>query len=159
MKSCGECALCCKLLEVPGIAKAGQWCQHCVPGLKTGCCTIHDQRPEVCSAWHCFWRAESWPDWLRPDRSKVIFEALPGVVTILVSVELSKPDAWKSKEIREVIEKLRKKGRPIILKTKNDSEMFIPKGFTQADVLRDIKTVLDWKEKINGSSNIHRRPD
>jgi hypothetical protein len=74
-------------------------------------------------------------------------------------VEQSQPDAWKKKEIMEIIEKLRKKGRPIILKTKNDSEMFIPKGFTQADVLRDIKTVLDWKEKINGSSNIHRRPD
>ena len=155
MKECGECALCCKLLEVPGLAAGGQWCPHCVPGLKTGCCTIHHDRPEFCSGWHCFWRAESWPDWLRPDRCKVIFEALPGVITILISVEPSSPDAWKKKGILEVIEKLRRKGRPLVVKTQNDSEMFIPKGGSKEDVLRDIKTVLDWQESNNGSSNIH----
>jgi hypothetical protein len=155
MKDCSNCALCCKLLHVPSLAAAGQWCPHCVPGLKNGCCTIHPDRPDFCRGWHCFWRAENWPDWLRPDKCKVIFEALPGVVTILVSVEPSRPNAWKTKEILEVIEKLRRKGRPLVLKTKNDSEMFIPKGAVQADVLHDIKTVIDWKEKMNGSSDIH----
>lgn len=155
MKDCDRCALCCKLLEIPGLAAPGAWCPHAKPGQKGGCCNIHAQRPQICSGWHCFWKAESWPDWLRPDRCKVIFEALPGVGTILISVEPSRPNAWKKKEIVKVIEKLRKKDRPLVLKTKNDSKMFIPKGFTKNDVLRDIKTVLDWKEKINGSSNIH----
>jgi hypothetical protein len=155
MKDCGECALCCKLLEVPGIAAAGQWCPHCAPGSKFGCCTIHDERPEFCQNWHCFWRAESWPDWLRPDRSKVIFEALPGVETILVSVEPSRPDAWKTLEIAKVIDILRKKGRPMVLKTKNDSVMVLAEGYSKADVLKDIETVLDWKEKMYGSSDVH----
>jgi hypothetical protein len=148
MKDCGECALCCKLIEVPGLAVAGQWCPHCSPGTSNGCCTIHDSRPEFCKGFHCFWRAEEWPDDLRPDKCKVIFEALPGVKTILISVEPSRPDAWKKRKILEVIEKLRKKGRPLVLKTKKDSEMFIPDGWSQQKVLHEIKQVIDWKERV-----------
>ena len=155
MKPCGECALCCKLLEVPGLAAPGTWCKYCAPKSKNGCCTIHSERPEFCREWHCFWRAESWPDWLRPDRCKVIFEALPGVNTILISIDLSNPDAWKYNGIPKVIEKLRRKGRPLVLKTINDSVMFIPNGLTREDVLCDMRTVLEWKGKINGRPNIH----
>jgi len=147
MKDCGKCALCCKLIEVTGLAVAGEWCPNCEPGRKGGGCTVHSVRPEQCSNWHCFWRAEEWPDHLRPDRCKVIFEALPDVLTILVSVDTHRPDAWKNKEVLEVIEKLRKKGRPLVLKTKNDSKMFLPKGWSQQRVLQDIKQVMSCKEK------------
>ena len=155
MKDCGECSLCCKLIDAPGLAPAGKWCPHCDPGLKDGCCTIHPDRPEFCRNWHCFWRAESWPDRLRPDRCKCIFEALPGVETVLVSVEPSRPDAWKEPQVMRVIEILKKKGRPVVLKTKNDSKMFIPKDYTRADILDEINKVLEWKEKMYGSADIH----
>lgn len=155
MKDCGACSLCCKLLDVPGLAAAGDWCPHCKPGTPGGGCTIHDNRPKVCIGFDCFWRAESWPDWLRPDKCKVLFEALPGVMTILISVDPSRPDAWKKKRIRNVIETLRKKGRPLVLKTKNDSKMFVPEGWSKPGILKEIKQVLDWKEKINGGSDIH----
>jgi hypothetical protein len=147
MKECGECSLCCKLISVPGLAKAGEWCPYCKPGSKKGGCTIHDSRPSFCVGYHCFWRAESWPDKYRPDKCKVIFEALPGVYTILISVDPSKPDAWKEKDILEVIEKLRKKGRPLILKTINDSEMFLPEGWDKKRVLMEIKKVIDLKKE------------
>lgn len=152
MKECGSCSLCCKLIDVPGLAEAGKWCPNCKLG---NGCKIYDKRPSICLGFDCFWRAESWPDNLRPDRCKVIFEALPGVHTILVSVDPERPDAWKKKEIRKVIEKLRTKGRPLVLKTKNDSKMFIPKEWTQQAVLKEIKQVIDWKAKNYGSSNIH----
>jgi hypothetical protein len=155
MKSCGSCSLCCKLIEVPGLAEAGKWCPHCKPGSSAGGCTIHADRPEVCQGWHCFWRAEEWPDGLRPDRCKVIFEALPGVMTILVSVEPSRPDSWKTKRILNVMDRLRKKGRPLVVKTKNDSVIFLAEGYSKADVLRDINKVIAWKEKMNGNSDIH----
>ena len=146
MKECGPCSLCCKLLNVPGLARAGEMCRYCKPGTQEGCCTIHDDRPEVCLGYNCFWRAESWPDELRPDRVGVIFEALPGVKTVLVSVEPSTPDAWKEKEVLRVIGILRKKRRPVVLKTQNDSTMFIPDGMGREDVLRDIRQVLNWQE-------------
>lgn len=115
---------------------------------------IHDHRPDVCLGFDCFWRAESWPDHLRPDRCNVIFEALPGVYTILVSVEPETPDAWKEPGVMRVIKTLQNKGRPLVLKTRNDSKMFIPEGWDQERVLAEIKKVIDWKEK-NGSTDIH----
>lgn len=150
MKDCGKCSLCCKLLDVPGLAAPGQWCRYCRPG--RGGCLIHDDRPEVCLGFDCFWRAESWPDWLRPDISKVIFESLPGVETILISVDPLTPDAWKDKRIMNVILRLQSKGRPLVLKTINNTAFFIPKGWTHEDIMSDIKTVIDWK---NDSSIVY----
>ena len=157
MKDCGECSLCCKLVKVPGLAEAGEWCPNCKPGRVGGGCTIHENRPDFCKGYHCFWRAESWPDEFRPDKCKVIFEALPGVLTIVISVDPSRPDAWQEKAIRTIIEKLRRKGRPLVLKKKIGSEMFIPKGWNQERVLADLKKVIDWQEKNNGSSLIYNR--
>jgi hypothetical protein len=38
-RSCGECSLCCYLLDVPQAGKARRsWCPHCKPG--KGGCTI-----------------------------------------------------------------------------------------------------------------------
>lgn len=144
MKDCGGCTVCCKLLNVPGLAGCGEQCPHACPG--TGC-MIYEERPDVCLGFDCFWRAESWPDELRPDKCNVLFEALPGVKTILVSVEPDDPDAWKKPKILRVIHILRDKGRPLVLKTKNDSMMFIPDGWSKEDVLHDIKQVIDWQQQ------------
>jgi len=147
MQDCGKCSLCCKLIEVPGLASAGEWCPHCDPGNPVGGCTIHSKRPSFCKNFHCFWRAEDWPEWLRPDMSGVIFESLPGVETVLVSVDPSQPDSWKEPGVRKVIEILRRKCRPVILRTKSDSMMFIPDGMGKDDILRDVRQVIDWQEK------------
>lgn len=155
MKDCGECSLCCKLIDVPGLAGAGKWCPNCKPGASAGGCQIHEDRPSVCLGFDCFWRAESWPDELRPDMCKVIFEALPGVRTILMSVDPSRPDAWKEPSVLNVVSILRRKGRPLVVKTKNDSEMFVPEGWTQQGVLKEIKQVMDWKANNYGSTDIH----
>lgn len=155
MKDCGSCAMCCKLIDVPGLAPAGTWCPHCDPGRREGGCTIHKNRPSFCKGYHCFWRAESWPEEFRPDRCKVIFEALPGVEVILISVDPSRPDAWKKKDVRGVIEKLRRKGRPLVMKTKSGSEMFAPSGWSETMIRREVQKVIDWKEKMNGGSDIH----
>jgi hypothetical protein len=85
----------------------------------------------------------------------VIFEALPGVETILVSVEPSRPDAWRKKEVLRVIEILRSKGRPLVLYTKDGPEVFVPEGWVRADVEREIQSVMDWKEKMNDRSVVH----
>jgi hypothetical protein len=90
---------------------------------------------------------------LRPDRCKVLFEALPGIYTVMVSTDKSRPDTWKKKEVVEVILKLKSKGRPVIVRTKNDTEFFIPDGWTQQGVMREIKAVLD--RRGNGNSNVH----
>lgn len=54
MRECGACSRCCKLLDIPVLAKpGGKWCQHCKPGC--GGCTIYDTRPDVCRKFACQW--------------------------------------------------------------------------------------------------------
>ena len=146
MKECGSCALCCKLLNVPGVCDQGTQCQYADTTRDGGACKIYGSRPEVCSGYNCFWKAESWPDRLRPDRCNVIFESLPGVETVVLAIDPAHPDAWRNPEVMRVIRILRKKGRPLVFKTEHDSMMFIPDGLRREDVLRDIKQVIDWQE-------------
>ena len=66
-RSCGDCVVCCEVLEVdtPDLRKrAGALCVH-----STGRgCGIHATRPEICRAWFCGWRRiGAMPDEARPD--------------------------------------------------------------------------------------------
>lgn len=143
MKDCGSCAVCCKFLDIPSIEKkADTWCQYCDPG-RHHACNIYERRPKECTNFHCFWQAEEWYDWLRPDRCGVLFESLPGVETIMVSTDKSDPDVWKIKRICNVIEILKRKGRPVIIRTKNDTQFAIPEGWSIEKIMADLKTVLD----------------
>ncbi len=70
-RSCGQCTVCCRVLEIEALGKpAGVLCRH-----NTGnSCGIYEERPEACVQWHCLWRRISaLPDALRPDRSGVVF--------------------------------------------------------------------------------------
>jgi hypothetical protein len=69
-RSCGECSLCCKLVqpdELPATA-IGEWCPHCKPG--DGGCMIYPDRPRSCREFLCLWRMKTnIPDHVRPDRA------------------------------------------------------------------------------------------
>lgn len=78
-RACGDCRLCCKVLEIYEIFKPkGEWCQHaCSKG-----CGIYASRPEGCQAFECFWLANPvaektgavlFKDDERPDKVKVVF--------------------------------------------------------------------------------------
>ncbi|MGA2894952.1 MAG: hypothetical protein ABSE22_18965 [Xanthobacteraceae bacterium] len=69
-RSCGSCALCCKLLGLLDSGKMGRWCPHC---LKSSGCGIYDSRPEVCRTFNCVWLtdAEFGDEW-QPTRSKIV---------------------------------------------------------------------------------------
>jgi hypothetical protein len=78
---CGDCSLCCRLLEVQEIDKPFlKMCQHAQRGAG---CTIYASRPESCRAFVCTWLASqqapdgaAWdrmPPEMRPDRCHVVF--------------------------------------------------------------------------------------
>lgn len=79
MKPCGECSMCCKLLQIvkadnfPFDKPAGQWCKHCNPGKGCGIFNTPDL-PILCKTYHCGWQANfDWPDYMRPDKCHAIF--------------------------------------------------------------------------------------
>jgi hypothetical protein len=57
-RECGNCSLCCRLLDVPEAGKqTAQWCPHCRPG--KGGCSIYAARPQACRHWACSWLVNS----------------------------------------------------------------------------------------------------
>src|SRR5436190_7565495 len=67
-KPCGDCSLCCKILDIPELEKpGGVWCRHFAKGRG---CGVHADRPQVCRGYQCTWTwtaplDERW----RPDRA------------------------------------------------------------------------------------------
>jgi hypothetical protein len=93
-RACGTCTLCCKVFDVPSLAKpAGQWCRHCAPGRG---CGIHETRPEHCRSFHCLWMTAPWlgPEW-KPERAKMVLTVDPATRYLLVQVDPGSAAAWK----------------------------------------------------------------
>jgi len=73
-RSCGQCSLCCFLLDVPeaGKPKSG-WCPHARPG--KGGCAIHESRPGVCRTYNCQWLVDATiPDRWQPLKCKMLLD-------------------------------------------------------------------------------------
>lgn len=80
---CGECTMCCKLIEfasvegetqigTAGVKAAGKWCSLCKKG--AGCSVFASaERPNACTSFECFWLKSQetehpLPMSLRPDQ-------------------------------------------------------------------------------------------
>jgi hypothetical protein len=93
-RTCGACTLCCKVFDVPSLAKPmGQWCRHCKPGRG---CGIHETRPEHCRSFHCLWMTQEWvgSEW-KPDRAKMVLTIDPVTRFLLVQLDPGQASAWK----------------------------------------------------------------
>jgi hypothetical protein len=73
-RQCGECSLCCKVLEIKqtdgplelAFAKVqGKWCVYAA---KKAGCKIHHVKPDVCREFRCLWLQGAGPEAMRPDR-------------------------------------------------------------------------------------------
>jgi hypothetical protein len=93
-RACGECSLCCKLVEVEELSKpAGSWCPHCAPG---NGCAIHADRPAECRAFYCSWLISPnlGPEW-RPTKCKMVLYVEGERNVLAVRVDPSDPSAWR----------------------------------------------------------------
>jgi hypothetical protein len=93
VRECGDCAMCCKLLDVNSIEKkAGTWCTHCVG--QRGC-AIYETRPQECRNFICAWLAgptldERW----KPSNCKFVVAPDGDGLRLKVAVDPARPDAW-----------------------------------------------------------------
>jgi hypothetical protein len=92
-KSCGECSLCCKTMQIPELDKPkDHWCSHCNPGAG---CAIYETRPEVCRAFKCRWLIDPamGPEW-KPSRSGLVL-VMDSDARLGVHVDPDRPGAWR----------------------------------------------------------------
>jgi hypothetical protein len=94
VRQCGDCTLCCKVLEVTALAKpSGRWCAHCEIGKG---CAIYAERPQACRDFNCGWLMmpeldERW----KPSECKLVIAASAADRRLTIGVDPSRPEAWR----------------------------------------------------------------
>ncbi len=93
-RECGDCTMCCKVLEVGALKKpAGTWCTHCTTSRG---CGIYETRPQECRDFMCAWlESHTLDERWKPSLCKFVVSAEPGNVNLKVSVDPARPDAWR----------------------------------------------------------------
>jgi hypothetical protein len=89
-RPCGGCTMCCKVAAVPEIDKpASTWCRNCD---KSKGCKIYQQRPQACRDFYCLWKVMlDFPEELRPDRCKVIWQMTEDGRTAVATTDYPEP--------------------------------------------------------------------
>ena len=133
MRECGECTMCCLVLEISPLNKArNEPCKFCDKG-----CTIYNDRPQHCKDFECLWlKDESISEDLRPDICGVVFEKLGDHDIYLALVDPKRPHAWL--DIRDFMNKLADEGNAVVVAT-GKRPVRLPKGKTIDDVRKEIK--------------------
>ena len=82
---CGECTLCCKMINIPWMnSPAGVYCKNCSPGKG---CNIFKDAPEDCKEYSCLYcQMEKVSVNLRPDVCHVIFEKINDEIVIVTGL-------------------------------------------------------------------------
>lgn len=90
-RTCGECAMCCKITEIPELQKPhNTWCQHCVDYRS---CGIYETRPQRCRDFFCYFMLSDLGEAWRPSKCRMMVTAHSD--RILVMVDPARPDAWR----------------------------------------------------------------
>ena len=129
-KQCGECALCCKVMQIDEIAKARHvMCGHLRKGVG---CTIYDTRPKACAQFVCLWLADEKMDasW-RPDRCRFV---MWGQDQLMIDVDPAYPDAWRKEPYYSKLKQASDRKRPggVDVVVRNGREVVIL--FPEADI-------------------------
>lgn len=90
-RSCGDCALCCHLGEIPGFKPFNQWCVHCPSHAR---CDIYPSRPQPCRDFHCHYLLSDLPDAWFPNHCGFIVATYDAPPRVLVSVDPERPARW-----------------------------------------------------------------
>jgi hypothetical protein len=107
-KECGDCSLCCKLLDIPELDKPrGQWCPHVIP--KRGC-SIYSSRPGSCQNFVCLWLLDTRLDdvW-KPNKCKMVVVA-ESDMHVVVYVDKGVIQPWLQEPFFSTLRKMAARG-------------------------------------------------
>jgi Fe-S-cluster containining protein len=111
-RSCGTCMMCCKVYTIHELNKpAGRWCVHA----ERGCgCKIYEARPDTCRRFYCMWIVDPTlgPEW-KPEKAHFVVSLdLLGYQALTISLDASRPDAWRKEPYYSTIKGWAKKFCP-----------------------------------------------
>lgn len=149
MQECGECTLCCKLLEIRSMdSSINEWCEGCDP--KKGC-KVHNVRPDECRDFDCSWRlTPNVPLELRPDKCKVVFHPINDHIMF----GLHHPNYDMLPIVERQIGEFLRTGNSVVIKYLDSRKphIAIAKGHTGkrvwAETLKKYKEYLDDRSKL-----------
>ncbi len=104
VKECGDCTLCCKLLQVSELEKPqGRLCVH-VDGSKG--CAIYSERPQSCRSFHCLWLMDPHLDeaW-KPNNCKMVLVA-ESDRHVVVQVDDGASQSWRREPYFSALRKM-----------------------------------------------------
>ena len=114
-KACGECSLCCQVLEIEELKKsAGTLCKDCLVG---GGCGVYETRPDVCREYECLWKGDrGLSPQMRPDRVGTILMEDPDTDEYRAVCDPAKPLAWRTPIVFRHLVTMAKAGRTVVAK-------------------------------------------
>jgi len=156
-KTCGSCAMCCKLFDVDWLEKpkpAGKWCHHCQPGRG---CKIWQQLPKKCGDYYCIWRIdpELAAEW-RPDQARFILTHAHQDAPLAVLIDPTMPDAHRREPYWSILRKtarqhLEGRGSTLVTFCGTKRSLIFPDGevpISDSVVLSDI--TIERRESVDG---------
>lgn len=135
MKECGECSLCCKLVDVPVLGKpSGVWCSYA--DQKCGGCAIHKVRPPVCRSFECLWlTTEVMGEELKPSRCGIVLEAFHADKVVVGLVDDDSKGNWQTGEPGKLVTQMLRDGYVVWFVTGKGKalDLLLPADVTEAD--------------------------
>jgi hypothetical protein len=150
-KECGRCSLCCKLINVPGLANEGEWCEHVNLKSDKGC-SIYKERLDICKGFNCLWLQSSvLGNQFRPDKCGIIFEVYNKESFVVALVDHHKPNAWKKGEPARLIYRMLADGYFVWVKFKKETHLLLCKDMKEDEAINITKKC--WKRKMGKIKN------
>jgi hypothetical protein len=101
LRDCGNCTLCCKVMEITELSKpVGKWCHNCDVGVG---CTIYGQHPASCKSFRCGYLDGAVSEEWRPYKSHLILTFVPVSNYPVIHVDPGYPDAWRREPVHSQI--------------------------------------------------------
>lgn len=91
-RSCGDCAMCCHLGEIPDFKPFNEWCKYCTDHHS---CGIYPSRPQPCRDFNCHWLLSDVSDDWYPAKCGFIVSTYSNPPRLIVAVDPETPDSWR----------------------------------------------------------------
>jgi hypothetical protein len=143
-RTCGTCSLCCKVLEIPELAKPkGCWCVHVT---ERGC-GIYQDRPGVCRRFICAWLADGkLPDAWKPSLCGMVLVEEDDGRRLIAHVDPADPEAWRREPCYSDLRRWARdgvpRGRQIAVYIDRRVIVILPEGDSDLGVVGEDETIV-----------------